>query len=399
MKLYNSLTRQLENFTTIEEKKVKIYVCGITPYDTTHLGHAFTYLFFDSLIRYLKYKDYEVVYTQNVTDINDRDNDILKRAQAQSTSWQNLAKIWTDKFLRDMEVLNWIKPDNYLFASEHIPTMTNLIKKLIEKDYAYQINGGVYFDISKKKNFGKLSGFDENKMLEVAKEFDEDIENPDKKNQLDITLWRPTTKNQSEHIPSFPSTFGAGRPGWHLECSAMAQASLGEQIDIHGGGTDLLYPHHESEIAQSEGATGKIPFSKFWLHTQLVSYQGNKMSKSLGNLVLISDLLKKYSANAIRYMLLSHHYRETWEFSEVELDEAENKILKIKPYSLGTAEGNQEVFEDNSRQARTINSGSITGFVHALDDDMDTPKALEIMLKARDKEETKRMAEVLGFKI
>ncbi|HSW48428.1 MAG TPA: class I tRNA ligase family protein, partial [Candidatus Saccharimonadales bacterium] len=298
MILFNSLSKKLEEFKSIEKDLVKMYVCGITPYDTTHLGHAFTYLSFDALIRYLKYKGNKVIYTQNVTDINDRDNDILKRAEEQNTTWQNLSKFWTDKFLNNMQNLNWIKPDNFLFASEQVSSMIQIIEKLLKNGCAYEVNNGIYLNIDKKKDFGKLSGFDEKKMLTVAKDFDEDLDNQDKRNKLDITLWRPTNSVQGKHIPSFESPFGPGRPGWHLECSAMAIGSLGEQIDIHGGGEDLIYPHHESEIAQSEGASGKVPFAKFWLHTGTVGYKGKKMSKSLGNLVLVSDLLKKYSANS-----------------------------------------------------------------------------------------------------
>ena len=384
MRLYNSLTKKLETFTPLDKTNVKMYVCGITPYDTTHLGHAFTYVFFDSLIRYLTYKDFSVTYTQNVTDINDRDNDILKRAKELGIAWQYLANFWTDKFLDDMHALNWTMPDHFLWASAHISGMISLINKLLEKDVAYRKNSGVYLDTKKVKDFGKLSGFAHGKMLTIAREFDEDIDNPDKRNPLDITLWRPTLKKQPTHIPSFPSPFGEGRPGWHLECSAMAICSLGEQIDIHGGGMDLIYPHHESEIAQSEMGTNKVPFAKYWLHTELVSYKGQKMSKSLGNLVMVSDLLQKYSANAIRYTLLSHHYRTRWEFNESELKEAEAKVIEIRK-SL------------NFKSSGNINS-TIQQFNNFLDDDMNTPKALEIMTNAENNGDVKQMAQVLGFK-
>ncbi len=398
MKLYNTLSRKLEEFTPIDGKTVKMYVCGITPYDTTHLGHAFTYIFFDALQRFLKYKGFSVEYTQNVTDINDRDNDILKRAQEQSVTWQNLAKFWTDKFLSDMEELNWIKPDNYLFASEKIPAMIDLIEKLIKNKKAYQVNGGVYLDISKINDFGKLSRLPQEKMLSIAKEFEEDLSNPDKYHPLDITLWKPTANNQAEHVPSFESPFGPGRPGWHMECSAMAIKSLGEQIDIHGGGVDLIYPHHESEIAQSEGGTGKIPFARFWLHNQIVSFKGKKMSKSLGNLVMVSNLLKKYSPNAIRYLLLSHHYRKEWEFHEAELEEAEKKINVIKS-ALDGYSSNGEFDLPAGRQG--TNNETIKQFNNFLDDDMNTPKALEVLVKSAEKgnyEELKKMLYILGFK-
>lgn len=402
MKIYNTLSHKIEEFVPFEEKKVKIYVCGITPYDTTHLGHAFTYIFFDVLNRYLRFKGYEVIYTQNVTDINDRDNDILKRAKDQGTTWQNLSKFWTEKFLHDMHELNWIVPDNYLFASEHIPAMIDLIDNLLKNKIAYIVNGGVYLDISKDKDFGNLSGYSNEKMLSVAKEFDEDIDNPNKRNPLDITLWRPTIKSQSEHIPSFDSPYGPGRPGWHLECSAMSICSLGEQIDIHGGGKDLIYPHHEAEIAQSEGGAEKKPFSKFWLHMGIVSYNGQKMSKSIGNLVLVSDLLRKYSANAIRYLLLSNHYRSEWEFEESQLIEAEKKINAIRE-AVGFSSSSEALAEsrsESSRHARTIDI-DLKQFELALDDDMNTPEALKALSQSAEKgrvEEAKKMADILGFK-
>lgn len=395
MILFNSLSKKLEEFKSIEKDLVKMYVCGITPYDTTHLGHAFTYLSFDALIRYLKYKGNKVIYTQNVTDINDRDNDILKRAEEQNTTWQNLSKFWTDKFLNDMQNLNWIKPDNFLFASEQVSSMIQIIEKLLKNGCAYEVNNGIYLNIDKKKDFGKLSGFDEKKMLTVAKDFDEDLDNQDKRNKLDITLWRPTNSVQGKHIPSFESPFGPGRPGWHLECSAMAIGSLGEQIDIHGGGEDLIYPHHESEIAQSEGASGKVPFAKFWLHTGTVGYKGKKMSKSLGNLVLVSDLLKKYSANSLRYLLLSHHYRDPWEFKETYLAEAEKKVSKIKQTIESYHIRNNEL-KINSLPAGKAGS-AIVQFSDYLDDNLNTPLALDVLCKAENTAEVKLMSDILGF--
>lgn len=331
-----------------------MYVCGITPYDTTHLGHAFTYIWFDVLVRYLKFKGYEVTYTQNVTDINDRDKDILERAKQQNVKWQDLANYWTERFLKDMKNLNWTMPTNYLKASENIKHMIILIQKLINNGCAYSKNGSVYFDISKKNNYGKLSRLNKTEMLKIAKDFDEDVENPDKRDPLDFTLWRKTTKNQPSHIPSFQSQFGMGRPGWHIECSAMSTSTLGNQIDIHGGGVDLIFPHHEAEIAQSEGATLKIPFSKFWMHVGQVSYQRKKMSKSLGNLVMVSDLLKKFSANAIRWVLLSHHYRKPWEFEEKELYEAEASLAKFKNVKDSTDLSKFVSFMDNDLQANLV---------------------------------------------
>lgn len=397
-----------------------MYVCGITPYDTTHLGHAFTYIFFDTLLRYLRYQEYLVTYTQNVTDINDRDNDLLKRAQEQNISWSKLAEYWTNHFLRDMQALNWVMPDNYLFASKHIPQMLHIIDKLKQNGLAYEVHGGMYLDIMKDKDFGKLSRLTQEQMVKRAKEFEEDVDNPDKHHPLDITLWRPTQTGQPMHIPSFPSAYGKGRPGWHIECSAMAISSLGEQIDIHGGGIDLIYPHHESEIAQSEGATGKKPFAKYWIHTGTVMYHGEKMSKSLGNLVLVSDLLKKYPAEVIRLVLLSHHYRSPWDFVESELDVAQSYLQVLQkalqkestiPRTKDVIASDPELVEgERSNPLQDQKSGATKhreAFDAAMLNDMNIPEAIKVIVslaekiaekpKRKDQQDLKKMMEILGL--
>ncbi len=389
LKIYNSFSGKKETFSPLTDKEVKIYVCGITPYDTTHLGHAFAYIFYDVLIRYLTFKGYKVTYTQNVTDINDRDKDILQRAKEQNISWQKLSDFWTKRFLDDMKRLNWIMPSNYLKASENIPSMINLIQKLLDNGFAYKKNGSVYFDISKKKDFGKLSKLNNSQMLKLAKDFDEDIDNPNKRQPLDITLWRMTSPNQAKHIPSFESPFGKGRPGWHMECSAMSMSSLGDQIDIHGGGIDLIYPHHEAEIAQSEAASGKIPFAKYWIHTASVSYRKNKMSKSLGNLLMVSSLLKGYSANAIRWMLLSHHYRKPWEFYENDIVLAQKNWTIIK-----------NTVKENSNKDPKIDEAYMTKFINLIDNDIDTPVVLSLILEKHkniSKNSLKQILLILGF--
>lgn len=388
MKIFNSLTQKLEEFKPLDNNKVTIYVCGITPYDTTHLGHGFTYIFFDALIRYLKFKGLRVIYTQNVTDINDRDTDILQRAKEQKISWSELAELWTKRFLKDMQTLNWIPPTNYLYASKQIASMIRIIRALVKNNLAYQKNGSVYLDISKFPDFGKLSKLNRQEMLKVAKDFEEDSENPDKKNPLDITLWRTSVSNQSPHIPSFDSPFGKGRPGWHIECSAMSMSSLGQQIDIHGGGKDLIFPHHEAEIAQSEGATAKIPFAKYWIHTGNIFFKGEKMSKSKGNLVLISNLIRKYSANAVRWLLLSHHWRESWEYKEEDLKKAQKNVELLESViarTLSERSGSKETWQ----------------FINILDNNLNTPKALQLLIKMA-KQNSKGLKNLylsLGFKV
>ncbi|MCL4366110.1 cysteine--tRNA ligase [Patescibacteria group bacterium] len=386
MKIFNSLGGKLEEFKPLNKNQVTIYVCGITPYDTTHLGHAFTYISFDALIRYLKFKGFKVTYTQNVTDINDRDKDILQRAKEQNISWQKLAEFWTKKFLKDMQSLNWTPPAYYLKASKQIPQIIKLIKKLLDNGMAYQKQSGVYLDVSKDPDFGKLSKYSKAKLLKVAKEFEEDLTCPDKKNPLDITLWRASSLHQSKHIPSFNSPFGTGRPGWHIECSAMSIYSLGEQIDIHGGGIDLIFPHHEAEIVQSEGATGKIPFAKYWLHTGQVFYRGEKMSKSKGNLVMVSDLLKKYSPNALRWLILSHPWNKKWEFNEKDLIQAQKNVQLI--------EKTIAAFDQNNK-----NLADIEKFTKIVDQNLDTPKALEFLLTLAKKNSAglKKLFAALGF--
>ncbi len=406
--LYNSLSKAIEPFTPLKDKTVRMYVCGVTPYDTTHLGHAFTYISFDVLVKYLQYSGYDVIYTQNVTDINDRDNDILERAKQQHVPWTKLASFWTEKFLHDMQLLNWTSPNNYLMASEQIPSMIQIIERIITNEIAYVVNGDVFLDITKVSNFGKLSRLTPDEMLVKAKEFEEDINNMKKKHQLDITLWKAFTPNQPSHIPSFSSPWGMGRPGWHIECSAMSIATLGEQIDIHGGGIDLIYPHHESEIAQSEAATKKIPFAKYWIHTGTVHINGQKMSKSLGNLILVSELSKKYSANAIRWVLLSHHYRDPWNYDENEFIAAKeivNKFVILSEAKRRFAETstlgvNLPKKEDPSAKPQddTFQKRVLT----AMDNDLDTPKALQLIKEELDKPQpnsqaVSKLLTMLGF--
>lgn len=374
-----------------------MYVCGITPYDTTHLGHAFTYIVFDTLARYLQFKGYRLRYTQNVTDINDRDQDLLKRSKEQNIPWHELASYWTGRFLTDMDYLNWLRPDKYLKASDNIPAMVKIIQMLIRRKLAYKTRGGVYLEINRSKGWGKLSKLSRKKMLILAKEFEEDLQNPDKKDPLDITLWRPAAPSQPSHIPSFASPLGPGRPGWHIECSAMAISSLGEQIDIHGGGKDLLFPHHEAEIAQSEGATGKIPFAKYWLHTGTVYYQGEKMSKSKGNLVMVSKLLEKYSTNAIRWLLLSHHWNKPWEYTESDLAKAWKNVEAVEQAIASPRSVNMNVASQDVVWERNY----IGQFTKIMDQNLNTPKALQFLLQLTKQNATglKSLYKVLGFKI
>ncbi|HSX09024.1 MAG TPA: cysteine--tRNA ligase [Candidatus Saccharimonadales bacterium] len=381
MKLYNTLTRKVETFTPYDKNNVKLYVCGITPYDTTHLGHAFTYTTFDILYRFLEWKKYKINYTQNVTDIDD---DILKRAKKVGEDWKKLGEFWTNKYTTDMKSLHNTPPTHYVKATETIPTIIELIAKLVADDYAYEKNGNVYFDVTRDPEYGKLSKYSRDQMIQLSTERGADPNDPNKKDPLDFIMWQKSKEDE----PSWDSPWGKGRPGWHIECSAMAYKYLDKKIDIHGGGSDLRYPHHESEIAQSEAFTDEKPFSQFWMHTGTVMYDGEKMSKSLGNLVLVSDLLKTYTPNAIRYLLLLHHYRKPWEYYQEELDQAQKTIKSIENKLKSLPESSDE------------GTKLLEKFSAAMENDLDTPHSLEILneaLENREANATKKMMKVLGF--
>jgi cysteinyl-tRNA synthetase len=368
MKLFNTLTQSLEEFVPREDNTVRIYVCGITPYDTTHLGHAFTYVSFDSLMRYLEFLGYTVNYVQNVTDIDD---DILRKARELGMAWDELGRREIERFLSDMDALNVRRPDVYAYATQETPTMIEIIQTLLARGYAYEREGSVYYSVQQDPEFGIMARAiglnDYAAMLTIANERGNFPDDPRKKDPLDFVLWQA----QAPGEPAWPSPWGPGRPGWHIECSAMSMRYLGPQIDIHGGGADLAFPHHTCEIAQSEHFTGKTPFSRFWMHTGMVHQDGEKMSKSLGNLTLVSDLLKDYSADALRVTLLNHHYRYPWE---------------CFPEDLQVATETVGLFE----QVRSLVGAQVDGtnsllhgmFLAAMENDLNTPQALLMLRQA-----------------
>lgn len=380
MFLFNTLTRTKEEFIPIKPKKVLMYVCGITPNNAAHLGHAFTYTSFDVLVRYLQYKNISVNYLQNATDLNDSD-DVIMQARKEGRTWEEEASYWISNFHIQMDKLNVLRPTSYVLATSAIDEIIKLNKKLHEKGFAYESGGNLYFEVSKFKQYGKLSQFTREQMMYLSVERGNNLKDKNKKDPLDFVLWFGDVKS-----PSWDSPWGKGRPGWHIECTSMIFEFLGKNIDIHGGGRDLIYPHHESEIAQSTAITSK-KFVNTWMHTGMVLYEGEKMSKSLGNLVLISDLLKKYSPNAIRWLLLSHHYRSPWEYEEMEIMEIEEKVEKI----LG------QLLHSNPSQ-----SIDLQNFESFMDCDLNTPKVLELveeLIKDKKKSEAFKILEILGFKI
>ncbi|CAN5759113.1 cysteine--tRNA ligase [soil metagenome] len=359
MRLYNTQSGSIEPVREGPEP-IGIYVCGVTPYDTTHTGHAFTFLTFDIIVRYLRYLGREVIYVQNVTDIDD---DILRKAKELGISWLELGERETAKFRKDMRDLNALDPDHYVKATEHTPEMIALIETLISRNLAYVSDGSVYFSVASDPDFGKLSRTAKHDMLAIANERGNFPDDPKKKDPLDFVLWQAAGPGE----PTWPSPWSDGRPGWHIECSAMATRYLGPSLDIHGGGSDLIFPHHECEIAQSENATGVEPFSRIWSHVAMVDYQGEKMSKSLGNLVLVSEVLEAYSANSFRLYLFSHHYRTPWEYIDEEINEWVQTADDIAAASALPENGFGLYLHVSHLRER---------FMNALDDDLDTATAI-----------------------
>ena len=395
MKLFNTLTQSLEEFAPLTDNTVRIYVCGITPYDTTHLGHAFTYVSFDTLIRYLEFRGYTVNYVQNVTDIDD---DILRKAREVGMAWDELGRRETERYLRDMDALNVRRPKVYAHATQETPAMIEIIQTLLARGYAYESGGNVYYNIKSDPDFGIMARAiglnDYSAMLTIANERGNYPDDPRKKDPLDFVLWQA----QAPGEPAWPSPWGPGRPGWHIECSAMSIHYLGPQIDIHGGGADLAFPHHTCEIAQSEHFTGKAPFSRFWMHTGMVHQDGEKMSKSLGNLTLVSDLLQHYSANAIRVTLLNHHYRYPWECFPEDLQVATETVelfQRVRALVGERVDGTDSLLYDR--------------FIAAMETDLNTPQALFLLRQAAEAvvanhdlntgAEIVRLVRVLGLKV
>lgn len=361
MKLYNSLTGRVEGFEPLGES-VTLYVCGITPYDTTHLGHAFTYTVSDVLVRYLEYLGYPVVYVQNVTDIDD---DMLRKAEEVGEDWDELGNHWTSHFMEDMKALNVRPPDRFPRATDVIDEIIETVEQLLQAGVAYEVEGSVYFDIDQWAEFGKLSRLPREEMLPIANERGNIPDDPKKRDPLHFVLWQAREAGE----PAWDSPWGKGRPGWHIECSTMAKTFLGDRIDIHVGGEDLLFPHHECEIAQVEPVTGQEPFVRYWMHTAMVRFEGEKMSKSLGNLVMAQELFEGWTPDAIRLYLGSHHYRTPWEHDTDKLDQAEELALAIER-ALRADSGAGDAFDPEPHRL---------AFEKAMDDDLDAPKAINAL--------------------
>ncbi len=331
---------------------VTMYSCGITPYDSAHLGHAFVYLTFDILQRRLRDAGHETRCVRNVTDVDD---DILRKARELGVHYLDLAAQEISKFDRDMGLLNLLPVFSEPRATGAIPEILTLIGKTFDKGYAYEIEGHVFFEVKKFARFGQVSHASREEMILLAAQHGGKPDDPRKRDPLDFVLWQPSLDDE----PSWESRWGAGRPGWHIECSALALRELGETLDVHGGGRDLAFPHHECEAAQSESVTG-APFVKTWLHVGLVGLDGIKMSKSLGNLVFVDQLASQSEPAAVRLALLQHHYRGDWQWRNADLEEAQSRLVTWRS-TMSSGRGS-DVVEEVRR---------------ALDDDLDTPTALK----------------------
>ena len=364
IRLYNTLTRELEEFQTLEEGKVRIYICGLTVYADMHIGHARTYIAFDAIMRHLTYRGYQVDYVQNITDIDDK---IINRAKEVGENPLELSKKFAARELDDQASLNLKEAKIYPKVSDHIPDIIDAIGTLIDKGYAYQTSTGVYYEVSRFSSYGKLSNQDTEQLTEHRIEPD-----PEKKSPLDFSLW----KSVPEEDFGFASPWGFGRPGWHIECSVMSTKHLGERIDIHGGARDLVFPHHENEIAQTEALTGKVPFVRYWMHTGFLHSTGEKMSKSLGNIISVSDLLKNHSVNAFRLFILKSHYRNPIDYSQDLLKEAASSVERLARYRTDLEQAIMEAPSDGSDDLSKLSETMVDEFATMMDDDFNTPEAI-----------------------
>ncbi|HDO19162.1 MAG TPA: cysteine--tRNA ligase [Thermoplasmatales archaeon] len=374
LRIYNTLTRRKEKFVPIEKGKVKMYVCGMTVYSDSHIGHARTYLAFDIIRRYLEYKGYKVTYVQNITDVDDK---IISAANEKGIDPLEYSKYYTERCLNDMDALGIRRADIYPKASENIQDMIEMIKKIIDNGYGYVSDGDVYFSVEKFREYGKLS----KQKLEDMKAGARVEPGEKKKNPLDFALWKAAKPGE----PKWNSPWGEGRPGWHIECSVMSAKYLGLPFDIHGGGMDLIFPHHENEIAQAEAAYGR-GFARYWIHVGLLMVNGEKMSKSLGNILTIRDALEKYNAEVIRFFLASMHYRNPPNFTEAAMESAKNALEKIhRAYDLLSFYSRKDLKSDSGKNFLKVVDDVKKDFEKAMDDDFNTPQAIAVIFDFVDK--------------
>ena len=378
LKIYNSLTRKKEEFIPVEKGKVKMYVCGMTVYSDAHIGHSRTYFAFDVIRRYFEYKGYNVTYVQNITDVDDK---IIAAANKEGVDALKYSQRFTDRCLYDLDKLGIRRADLYPKASETIPDMIDMIKKIIENGYGYESDGDVYFSVEKFKDYGKLSGQKLEDLIKGAR-----IQSSkEKKSSFDFALWKKSKPGE----PSWKSPWGEGRPGWHIECSTMSGKYLGLPFDIHGGGMDLRFPHHENEIAQAEAATGEN-FAKYWMHVGLLTVNGEKMSKSLGNIINVKDLLNKWDSEVIRLFLSQAHYRSPPDFNEKALKNSKKALVKIHRLkekleiisdNLKIDKLDEKLHSNEDKVYLKIIKKLKEDFENAMDDDFNTPLAVSTIFE------------------
>ena len=358
LKLYNTLTRRTDE-VPLREDELKVYVCGITPYDHSHIGHAMSYIIFDVLRRYLEYRGYKVKHVQNYTDIDDR---IIVKANAQGLTYDQVAEAFIEEYEEEMAELNITPPHIYPRATQEIPQIIEMVEKLIEREYAYATpDGDVYYAVRKNPGYGKLSGRD---IDAISRDYARVEAAEQKRDPADFALWKAAKPGE----PSWESPWGPGRPGWHIECSAMSYRYLGPQLDLHGGGQDLIFPHHENEIAQSEGYTGVKPFVNHWVHNGWLTIDEEKMSKSLGNIITIREALDRYTSDGIRIFVLTAHYRSPLNYAEESMEagkRASERLLLAA--TLPGGDGPPADIEPSEYRGR---------FVATMDDDLNTAGAL-----------------------
>jgi len=364
------MNRRKEEFVPLEPGKIGIYTCGVTVYDLCHIGHARSLVVFDVIYRYLKYRGYDVNFVRNFTDIDDK---IIKRSNERGITWKALAEQYIDEFYKDMDHLGLLRPTHEPRATDHIEEIINLVRQLEEKGLAYEVDGDVYYRLQNFKGYGKLSGKNVDDLLSGARiEVDDRKESP-----LDFALW----KNSKADEPSWPSPWGEGRPGWHIECSAMSQKFLGDTFDIHGGGKDLVFPHHENEIAQSEGASGK-PLAHYWVHNGFVNIDQEKMSKSLGNFLTIRELLEECHPEVLRFFVVASHYRSPIDFSQESVAVAAaglERLYQSLDRLLEKADG-ASVAESTSLDDKI--DAWRQDFIAAMDDDFNSAAAVAVLFEA-----------------
>jgi cysteinyl-tRNA synthetase len=371
LKVYNTLTKQKEEFVPITPGKVKMYVCGVTPYNHPHIGNARPFITWDVIRRYLEYSGYDVYHVQNFTDVDDK---IINAAKNEQVTWDAIANRYIASYFEVMDTLNIRRAQVYPRVSDHIPEILTMIKTLVDKGFAYAVEGDVYYSVEQFPQYGKLSGRNLEDMKAGARV---DVDER-KKHPMDFALWKSAKPGE----PAWESPWGPGRPGWHIECSVMSYKYLGASFDFHGGGSDLVFPHHENEIAQSEAFTGIEPFVHFWLHNGFITVNEEKMSKSLGNFFLVIDILEHFRPEVLRFFILSTHYRSPLDFSDERLEEAGRSLERLRTarenltylatFPAGTSSGDSQALA----QAATA---SLAEFVAAMDDDFNTALAISTM--------------------